>query len=128
MAGSCTAVANHCTIDSQLMLEGAEPQKVHTVIIRSDTDGRKKRQPLVSVIRLYFEKETLLHQSNTIHLHTVPTHSPSIKTELSRVRAEIFGLSAKGTVNPLSSNHHHAHEGSFDIVPLHPFTHEVPEH
>lgn len=80
MAGSCAAVANRCTIDLQLILEEEEEEEeefqiVHTVIIRSDTYGRKKRQPLVSVIRLYFEKETLLHQSDIIHLHTIPTHS-----------------------------------------------------
>lgn len=98
------------------------------MIIRSDADGREKRQPLVSVIRLYFEKETLLHQSNTIHLHTIPTHSASIKIPPLAGRPEIFGLPAKETVNPVSSNHHHAQEGSFAIVPLHPFTHEVPEH
>lgn len=121
-------VANRCTIDLQLILEEEESQTVHTVIIRSDTDGRKKRQPLVSVIPFYFEKETLLHQSNTIHLHTIPTHSPSIKTPNCEVKAEIFSLPAKETVNLFSSNHHHAQERSFAIVPLHPFTHEVPEH
>lgn len=119
---------SHCTIDLQLIFGEEESQIVHTVIIRSDADGREKRQPLVSVIRLYFEKETLLHQSNTIHLHTIPTHSASIKIPPLAGRPEIFGLPAKETVNPVSSNHHHAQEGSFAIVPLHPFTHEVPEH
>lgn len=73
-------MARSCAIDLQQILEEEESEIVHTVIIRSDADGRKKRQPLVPVIRLHFEKETLLHQSNTIHLHTVPTHSLLIKT------------------------------------------------
>lgn len=108
--------------------EGAEPQTVHTVIIRSDVDGRKKHHALVSILHAYFVKETLLHQSNTMHLYTIPTHGLSIKTQQLSVSADIFGLPDTGTVNPVSSNHHHAREKSFAIVPLHPFTHGAPEY
>lgn len=51
------------------------------MIIRSDSDGGKKHQALVSIIHAYFVRETLLHQSNTIHLYTIPTHGLSIKTQ-----------------------------------------------
>lgn len=56
-------------------------QIVHTVIIRSDSDGRKKLQPLVLVIHPYFERETLLNQSKTTLLYAIPTYRPTIKTQ-----------------------------------------------
>ena len=43
------------------------------------------------------------------------------------MKAEIFGLPAKEIVNLVSSNHQRPQDGSFAIVPLYPFTDEVPE-
>lgn len=60
--------------------------------------------------------------------YSTATLSPSVRTQpLSEVKTEIFGLSAAGTLNPVSSKQHHAQRGSFAVVPRHPFTHEAPE-
>lgn len=93
------------------------------MIIRSDSDGGKKHQALVSIIHAYFVRETYNTFIHYSHSWPFNKNSTALLSEPSD-----FGLPDTGTVNPVSSNHHHTQEKSFAIVPLHPFTHGAPEY